>query len=324
MRIRLPILISGAVLAVTQAAGQLTAAPAYPTKPIRLVVSGAPGTPPDVLARIVGEPLAVAFGKPVVVENRNGMTVGLGAVAKAAPDGHTIGYIGLPQTVAPSLIQDMPYDTAHDFAPVTQLTWTATILVVRPQSPMKTLADFVALAKARPGALTYASGGNGTPPHLAYELLKRDAGIEVRHVPYMGTAAGLAALMGEHVDVAFAGIATALPLITSGRIRALATAGAQRLPTLPDLPTIAELGFPGYHLNEWHGIVAPARTPPEVITRLATELARIVASPEIKARLAHVGLYTAKNLGPEALAALIRTETTRWGQIVHESGIRAD
>jgi tripartite-type tricarboxylate transporter receptor subunit TctC len=207
---------------------------------------------------------------------------------------------------------------------VTQLTWSANVLVVRASSPLRTVADFVALAKARPGALTYASGGNGTPSHLASELLKRHAGMEVQHVPYKGIAAGLAAVMGEQVDIAFAGIAAALPLVKSGRLRALATAGAQRLPALPDLPTLAELGFAGYQLNEWYGVVAPAGTPPEVIAKLAAELLRVVALPEIQARLAHLGLYPAEKSGPEALDALIRAELPRWKQIVREAGIRAD
>jgi tripartite-type tricarboxylate transporter receptor subunit TctC len=189
---------------------------------------------------------------------------------------------------------------------------------------VKALADFVELARARPGALTYASGGNGTPSHLAMELLKHHAGIDVRHVPYKGIAAGLAAIMGEQVDVAFAGAATALPLISGGRLRALATAGAKRLPALPEAPTIAELGFAGYQQNEWYGVVAPAGTSPQVIARLAAELSRIVASSESRPRLASLGLYPVEKSGPEELGTLIRAELARWQQIVRKAGIRAD
>jgi tripartite-type tricarboxylate transporter receptor subunit TctC len=301
-------------------------APAYPTKPIRLLVSGAPGTPPDTLARIVAEPLAAALGKAVLVENRPGASgvLAMSTLARAAPDGYTLATIGLPQIVAPGLMAEMPYDTVRDFAPVTQLTWSANVLVVHEASPLKSVADFVARAKARPGGLTYASGGNGTPSHLASELLKRHAGIDVRHVPYKGISAGLAAVMGEQVDIAFAGIATALPLVRSGRLRALATAGAQRLPALPDVPTIAEVGFPGFQQNEWYGVVAPAGTPPEVIARLVAELARSVAQPEVQARLTHVGLYPVEKSGPEALGALIRMELPRWRAIVREAGIKAE
>ena len=301
-------------------------APAFPAKPIRLIVSSPPGNPPDAVSRIVAEPLAATLGKPVLVENRAGGngTIGMAAVAKAVPDGHTLGYIGVPQMVAPSLMSEMPYDTVRDLAPVTQLTWTATILIVRPSSPLQTVSDFVAAAKAKPGALMYASAGNATPSHLASELFKNRAGIDVQHVPYKGMTEGLTAVLGAQVDIAFAGAATALPLIKAGKLRALGTAGARRLPASPELPTIAELGFAGYQLNEWHGVVAPARTPPAVIAKLAAELSRIVALPEIQARLAHLALYPAEKLGPEALAAIIQTEVPRWKQIVRDVGIRAE
>jgi tripartite-type tricarboxylate transporter receptor subunit TctC len=317
--------ITGAVLACAQLAAESTAAPAYPTKPIRLLVPGAPGSPPDVLARIIGEPLA-AMGQPVMVEDRPGGigTLALGVVAKAAPDGHTLGIISLTQMVAPSLLPQIAYDTERDLVPVTQLVWTANIVVVRPSSPLATVAEFVALAKAKPRQLTYASAGNGTPSHLASALFMHHAGIEVQHVPYKGIPAGLAAVMGEQVDIAFSGAATALPLVRSGKLRALATAGARRLPALPDLPTIAEIGFAGYHLNEWYGVVAPAGTPPEVIAKLAGEIARVLAAAETQARLTHLALYPPENHGPEALGALIRAGLPRWQQIVRDTGIRAD
>jgi len=313
------------LLACAQLLAQPTAAQTYPSKPIRLIVTGAPGSPPDAVARIIAEPLA-ALGQPVVVENRPGGvgTLAMSAVAKAAPDGHTLGLIGLPQVVAPSLLPELPYNTERDLIAVTQLVWTANILVVRPSSPLKTVADFVALAKAKPRELTYASAGNGTPSHLASALFTHHAGVEIQHVPFKGIPAGLVAVMGEQVDIAFAGVATALPLVKAGKLRALGTAGAQRLPALPDLPTIAELGFAGYQLNEWYGIVAPARTPPEVIAKLAAELTRAVAAPEVQSRLTQLGMYPSEIPGPEALGALIRTELPRWKQIVREAGIRAE
>jgi tripartite-type tricarboxylate transporter receptor subunit TctC len=318
---RLMLLAVGATLALAK-----IDAPAYPVKPIRLLVSGAPGTPPDALGRIVAEPLGAALGKPVLVENRPGASgiLAMSTLARAAPDGYTLATIGLPQIVAPALMAETPYDTLRDFAPVIQLAWSANVLVVHEASPLKSVPQFVLQAKARPGALTYASGGNGTPSHLAFELLKRHAGIDVRHVPYKGIPAGLAAVMGEQVDIAFAGVATALPLIRSGRLRALATAGAQRLPALPDVPTIAEIGYPGCQQNEWYGVVAPAGTPPEVITRLAAELARVLTQPEMQARLTQLGLYPVDKSGPEALGALIRAELARWKEIVREAGIKAE
>jgi tripartite-type tricarboxylate transporter receptor subunit TctC len=300
-------------------------APADPVKPIRVLVPGAAGSPPDTLVRIIGEPLA-ALGRPLIVENRPGGigTVALGAVAKAVPDGHTLGVIGLTQLVAPSMLPEIPYDLERDFAPVTQLVWTANVLLVRSSSPLTTPADFVALAKAKPRQLTYATAGNGTPSHLAGGLFMHYAGIEVQHVPFRGIPAGLAALIGEQVDVAFSGIATALPLVQSGKLRALGAAGARRLPALPDLPTIAELGYAGYQLNEWYGLAAPAGTPREIVARLAVELARVVALPETEARLVQLGLYPAEKTGPEALSALIRTERPRRKEIVREAGIRAN
>jgi tripartite-type tricarboxylate transporter receptor subunit TctC len=318
---RLMLLAVGATLALAK-----IDAPAYPVKPIRLLVSGAPGTPPDALGRIVAEPLGAALGKPVLVENRPGASgiLAMSTLARAAPDGYTLATIGLPQIVAPALMAETPYDTLRDFAPVIQLAWSANVLVVGTSSSLRALSDFVTLAKTKPGVLTYASGGNGTPSHLASELLKRHAGIDVRHVPYKGISAGLGGVMGEQVDIAFAGIATALPLIRSGRLRALATAGAQRLPALPDVPTIAEIGYPGCQQNEWYGVVAPAGTPPEVIGRLAAELVRIMAQPEVQARLTHLGLYPVEKSGPEALGALIRAELPRWKEIVRDAGIKAE
>jgi tripartite-type tricarboxylate transporter receptor subunit TctC len=297
----------------------------YPSQPIRLVVPGAAGSPPDALARIIGESLA-SMGQPVVVDDRPGAigTLAYGAVVTATPDGHTLGIAGLPLVVAPSLISRMPYDTARDLTPVTQLVWSANVLVVRASSPLASMADLLARAKAKPGALSYASAGNGTPSHLAGQLFRHRAGIDVQHVPYKGIPAGLTAVIGEQVDFAFSGIATALPLIRSGKLRALACAGTNRLPALPEVPTVAEAGVAGYRLNEWYGVVAPAGTPPAVITRLSRELARIVALPTVKARLEQLGLYADVPFGPEAFTGLIRGELPRWRQIVREAGIRGE
>jgi tripartite-type tricarboxylate transporter receptor subunit TctC len=300
-------------------------AAAYPTKPIRLIVAGTAGSPPDAVARILAEPLS-ALGQPVPVENRPGAVgvIALGAIAKAAPDGHTLGLLGLPQLVAPALVADMPYDIERDVAPVSELAWSANVLVVHAASPVKTVADLVAAAKANPGALAYGSAGNGTPSHLAAELFRHRAGIDARHVPFKGTAAALGAVMGRQLEYTFSGAATALPPVRAGKLRALATAGAQRLPALPGLPTLAEAGFPGFRLNEWYALVAPAGTPPQLIERLAREMARILARPETRERLAQLGLYPAERTGPEAMAETFRTEIPRWKKIVREVGIRAE
>jgi tripartite-type tricarboxylate transporter receptor subunit TctC len=318
------LLLIGASLAGAPCAAQ-PAAPDYPLRPVRLIVAGAPGTPPDTLARVVAEPLAAALGKAVVIENRPGGSgvLAMDALARSAADGHVLGTIGLPQTVAAGLMADPRHDLARDFAPVRQLAWSANVLVVRAASPLRSVDDFVAAAKARPGALAYASGGNGTPSHLASELFRRAAAIDVRHVPYKGIPAGLSGLMGEQVDIAFAGVASALPLIRAGRLRALATAGARRLPVLPELPTIAELGFAGYEQNEWYGVVAPAGTPSPVIVRLAAEMERALALPATRERLEQLGFFPVERSGPAALGALIRAETQRWQRIVRDTGIRA-
>ena len=322
--------ISGVMLATmfawTYAAAQSPVPPGYPSRPIRLITTAPAGSPPDLLARIIAEPLIAALGQPVVVDNRPGATgtIGMNVLAKATPDGHTLAIMTLQNIVAPNLVPQLPYDTARDLAPVSQLTWTANILVVRASSPLKSVADYVALAKTKPGQLTYASAGNGTPSHLASELFRRHAGIYVRHVPFKGISAGIAAVLGEHVDVAFAGTATAAPLVRSGKLRALGTAAPVRLPAFPELPTISELGFAGFELREWHGVVAPAGTPANVTKRLANEVARAVALPEVNSRLATSGLYTAEKLGPEPFAALVRSELARWAKLMRDADIRAD
>jgi tripartite-type tricarboxylate transporter receptor subunit TctC len=315
--------VAGAVLFCTAIVARAVAP--SPHEAIRLIVRGAAGSPPDALARIIGDALA-ASGQAVLVDDRPGAigTLAYGAVAKAAPDGHTLGIVGLPLAVAPSLLAKMPYDTARDLAPVTQLAWSANVLVVRAASAVASVSDLLALAKARPGRLSYASAGNGTPSHLAGELFRHRAVIDVQHVPFKGIPAGLTALMGEQVDFAFAGVATALPLIQAGKLRALGTAGTRRLPALPNLPTMGELGIAGCELNEWYGVVAPAATPPDVRARLARELARIVASPQVRPRLEQLGLSVDVPSGADALADLIRSELLRWRQIVREAGIRGE
>ena len=325
MRMRPVLCLVALLLVATQLAVLPSAAAEDSGKPLRLIVPGAAGSPPDALARILAEPLA-SLGRPVVVDNRPGAigTLAMGALGKAAPDGRTLALMGLPQLVAPGLLREMPYDTLRDLAPVTQLVWTSNVLVVRPDSPWRTLADVVSLGKQRPDALSCATAGTGTPSHLALELLRQRAGVRIVHVPFKGIPAGLTALMGGQVDIAFSGVATALPLVKAGKLRALASAGAQRLPALPDLPTIAEQGLQGYRLNEWYGLAAPSGTPPHVIARLARELARIVAEPDVRARLENLGLYPVDQPGPDAFAATLRVELPRWTQFVRDSGMRVE
>jgi tripartite-type tricarboxylate transporter receptor subunit TctC len=300
--------------------------PTYPSKPVLIITPVVPGSPPDVAARIISDRLASALGQPVVVENRLGgrETIGVAAVAKASPDGHTIGMISLPQAVVPSLVPEMPYDTKRDLAPVAQILWTPTVLVVRNDSSPRSLQDLIAMAKASPGRLTFSSGGNGTPPHLAGALLMMHAGLDLQHVPYSGAAAGVAAVLGGQVDMGFPGVAAIASQVKSGKLRALASTGRERSAALPDVPTMAELGFQGVEVINWVGVVAPAATPQGIVARLAGELRKVVAQPEVQNRLASLGMEPILDSNPEAFGALIQSELTKWAKVVREAGIRAD
>lgn len=315
---RLALLIF-ALLAAANAAAQ-----PFPHRPVRLLTGAPPGTPGDVVARIVAEPLAARLGQPVIVENRPGAinTLALAAVARAEPDGHTLGVLGMPSTVAPSLLASMPYDTARDLAPVRQLSWVSNVLVVRPSSQWRSVAELVAAAKARPRELAYASGGNGTPAHLAAALFSQRAGLELRHVPYKGVVAGVAAVMGEQVDLMIAVAPAALANIRAGKLRALATPAPSRLAALPEVPTLAELGY-AVEVRDWHGVVAPRGTPRPVIERLESTLAAVLALPDVKERLARVGLEPAES-SADAFASHIRAEVLKWARVVSDAGIKPD
>lgn len=301
-----------------------SAAQPFPHRPVRLLTGAPPGTPGDVVARIVAEPLAARLGQPVIVENRPGAinTLALAAVARAEPDGHTLGVLGMPSTVAPSLLASMPYDTARDLAPVRQLSWVSNVLVVRPSSQWRSVAELVAAAKARPRELAYASGGNGTPAHLAAALFSQRAGLELRHVPYKGVVAGVAAVMGEQVDLMIAVAPAALANIRAGKLRALATPAPARLAALPEVPTLSELGY-SVDVRDWHGVVAPRGTPRPVIERLESTLAAVLALPDVKERLARVGLEPAES-SADAFASHIRAEVLKWARVVSDAGIKPD
>jgi tripartite-type tricarboxylate transporter receptor subunit TctC len=302
----------------------LAAAP-YPDKPIRVVVPSTSGSPPDVLARIVGEKLATALGQAVVIDNRPGAigTIGLNAVAKAAPDGYTLGIQTMPFVVAPSLLAKMPYDTENDLLAVTQIAWAYTLLVVPAPSPIQSVAQLIAMAKAKPGVLTFASSGNATPSHLGLALLERQAGINLVHIPYKGAPASIAAVLAGDVDMAFCSLQLCSPLIMAGKVRFLATSAPRRLAAYPDLPTLVELGYPGVSVTDWLGVVVPAGTSREVIDRLHSELAKIVVSPEMKQRLEAIGMEPS-GAGPEDFSVQIHTEIVKWNKLVREAHISVD
>ncbi len=323
-------LIVGLVLALmlvtTHVAADAVVPPGYTSKPIRLIVPSLPGSPPDVVARILGDRLGAALGQPLVIENRAGAigTIGLHLVAKAPPDGYTFGVIAPTFAIAASLLTRVPYDTATDLAPVTQVVWSANVLVVRGSSPVRSVEDLIAFARAHPGVITYASAGNGTPGHLAGELLKLRAGIDIRHVPFKGTQGGVAAVLGEQVDMNFAAPSAVAAHIRSGKMRPLATLAPQRLPAFPEVPTMVELGFAGFVVRDWEGIVTSAGTPKEIIATMANEIAKVIALPEIRERFASIGMDAASEVGPEKFGTLIQSEIAKWGKVVKDANIRLD
>jgi len=308
------------------AAAAMTAQPAgYPNKPIRFI-SGAAGSPPDVAARIVMERVAASLGQVIVIDNRPGAigTIALHALVKAAPDGYTFAALALPHVLAPALLAQLPYDIRRDLAPVAQTTWSSHVLVVRTASSWKSVNDLVANAKSKPGQITFASGGNATPAHISGEFLKQRTGIDIRHIPYKGAIAGITAVLGDQADLMFAATAASGPYIRSGRLRALATPAPQRTEDFPEVPTMIELGFAGFDVREWNGVVAPAGTPRQIVARMAEEIARATAGPDMRAKLVVHGLAPAAGSGPEEFARLIGTELERWGAIVRAAGLRLD
>ncbi|MGB7541883.1 MAG: tripartite tricarboxylate transporter substrate binding protein [Burkholderiales bacterium] len=319
------ILMTAATLALAPVIAQAQATATYPVKPIKLIVPTTPGSPPDLVARVIGEKLAPALGQPVLVENRPGTggIIGLEAVAKSAPDGYTLGVISMPYVVTPSLVAHMPYDIERDLAPVSLVVWAYAILAVPAASPATSVADLVALAKAKPGALKFSSGGNGTPPHLAGELFKRSAGVDIAHIPYKGAPAGVTALLAGDVDMMIGATGALSAHLRSGRLRALATAAPRRIAAYPDLPTLIELGYSGVEIRDWQGVVAPAGMPKDLITRLHAEIAKAAAMPDVKQRFERFGMEAA-GVGPKEFGAHIHSELKRWARVVREAGIKAD
>ena len=315
--------LAAAVLLLLGLCGTAAWGQAYPGKPIRFYVSTGPGAPPDVMARLLAEKLAVSLGQPVIVENRPGGSgsIGMNAVAKAPPDGHTIGIFSMGYTTAPSLVAQMPYDTERDLAPVTMLARDSNLLIVPANSTVKSVGELVALAKAKPGEIKFASGGNSTPAHLAGELFKREAGLDIVHIPYKTPPAGAAAVLSGEVDMMFAATVAAAPHIKSGRVRVLAASTPKRLPAFPDVPTLAELGYTEVVVSNWSGVVAPAGTPKDIIERLHAEIQKVLALPEILKRLEGLGVEPSP-ARPEEFGALIRSELQKWNKVVRDAGIK--
>lgn len=301
-------------------------ADSYPSKPIRLIVPSGAGSPPDIRARWLAERLRPALGQAIVVDNRPGAAgmIGTDAAARSAPDGYTLVMVH-QGTLAlnPHLYAHLPYDPVKDLAPVSRLVVSAMMLAVHPSVPANSVADLVRLAKEKPGQLNFGSGGTGSPPHMAGELFRHMANIDVWHIPYKTTADALTDLIGGRITYTIDGIAIQLPQVRAGRIRALAVTSAHRLPAFPDIPTVSESGLPGYEYWAWMGVCAPAGTPKEIVTRLNAEITKIARTPEARAWFEEQGGEPITET-PEQFAAYIRTEIARWGKIIQEAGIKAE
>ena len=301
-------------------------AQAYPSKPVRFIVPQAPGGATDVFARLMGQKLSERWGQPVVVENRAGAAgvVGTDAVAKSPADGYTllVTYAG-SQAVNQSLYKNIPFDSVKDFQPVATLAVTPFFLVVGPKIAAPDLKAFVAAAKAKPGSITYASSGNGSINHLLAEMLKTEAGIDMLHVPYKGIAAAIGDVMGGQVDAAFTSVPSVIQHIRSGKLRALAVSSARRNAAAPEVPSIAESGFPGFDVNPWWGILAPAGTPRAVVDRINADVEQLLRAEEVRAFFQKQGADTLATT-PEAFLRMLESDVEKWAKVVKASGARID
>lgn len=298
----------------------------YPTKAVRVIAPSAPGSPPDVVARIVAERLTVALGQPVFVENRAGASgsIGLAVVASAAADGHTLGMMAMPYTVVPSLLSSVPYDTVRDLTGLSQLVWSTNMLVVRADSPWRSVRELISGAKASPGRLTSASGGNTTPARLALELFKLHDAVDIQHIPFKGTVAGVTAVLGGQVDLMFATTGVVSSQVRAGKLRALAVVSPARLTAYAEVPTMAELGYSAVDVRDWSGIIAPSATPRDVIGVLAREISRALSHSTVADRLTAAMYEPTPESSPKAFDKLIQSELARWSKVVRQIGIQAD
>jgi tripartite-type tricarboxylate transporter receptor subunit TctC len=297
----------------------------FPSKPVRIIVAFPPGGATDIVARTMAPKLSEAFGQQVIVDNRAGASglVGTELAAKAVPDGHTIfmGTLG-NLSVNPLLFPKAPFDIARDFAPLTEAVAVTFMMYVHPSFPVKSVKDLIALAKSRPGKINYASSGSGGAPHLAAELFKSMAGVNMVHVPYKGSGPSFVDVLGGQVPLTCDSLTQGLPYVKSGRLRAIATLGPSRSQVLPDVPTVGET-LKGYEVVNWFGIVAPAATPRDVIVRLYSELVKVLRMPDIKERLSAQGSDPVGS-SPEEFGAFMKSETAKWARVIKEANIRAD
>jgi tripartite-type tricarboxylate transporter receptor subunit TctC len=297
----------------------------YPSKPIKIVVPFTPGGFNDILGRMLAQRLTEAWGQPAVVENRPGAgtTIGSEAVAKSPPDGYTFLIVALPFSVIPSLYPKARFDVLKDFAPVMLAGATPNILVVAPSVPANTVQELIALAKAKPGALSYASAGAGSSPHLSMELFKQLAGVDLVHVPYKGSAGGVTDLLAGQIAVLFDNVPNVIQQIRAGKMRALAVTSAKRASMVPDIPTMAESGVPDYEITAWFGIVAPAGTPAEIIAKLNAEANKMLTAPDIRDRFAKAGVEPMGGTSVE-FERHMQVEVAKWAKVVAAAGIKVE
>ncbi len=297
----------------------------YPNRLIKIIVPYAAGGAVDIVARVVGQPLAEALKQPVIVDNRPGASanIGMEMAAKAPPDGYVLLMASNGIATNMSLFPNLAFDGRRDFAPIARIGYAPLILVVQASSPVKSLRDLIAMAKAQPGKLTYASAGNGSSGHLAGELLKSTAKIDVLHVPYKGGAPAITDLLGERITFMLINPVEVLAHIRAGRLRALAVASDRRLPLLPDVPTAAEAGLAGYEASVWWGLVAPTKTPLEVVRQLNAETNKVLANPLIANKLGELGVVITAGT-PDQFAAFIKSQTEVWSGVIKSAGIRPD
>jgi len=298
----------------------------YPGKPIRMVVGFPPGGGTDVVARIIAPRYSELLGQGVVIENRPGATgtMAAGQVAKSAPDGYTImmGHVSV-NAIAPALFSNLPYDVVKDFAPIGIAAAVPHFVTVHPSVPAKSLSELVAYLKAKPD-LTFPSAGNGSMPHLAGEIFRSLAGVKMVHVPYKGTGQSMQDLLGGQHLVAFDTMPASAPHVRSGKLRALATSSAARLPAFPDVPTAEEAGLAGYQVTTWYGVFAPAGTPPAIVNRLHADLVKAMQTPDTRSKLEGIGADGTVSRSPEEFAALVRADTARYAKIVKDIGLKID
>jgi tripartite-type tricarboxylate transporter receptor subunit TctC len=314
--------IAAAALATAALSGAVAAQP-FPSKPIRLVVPSVAGGILDTVARTIATKMSEEFGQPIVVDNRPGAggVIGSDMVAKSAPDGYTIVKLATSHAINPSVYAKLPYDTLRDFAPISQTVSLTNVLVVHPSVPANNIQELIALAKAKPGTLTYGSAGNGQSNHLSGALLGAIAGIDIMHVPYKGSAAALTDVVAGSISMMFVDVLSAMPHVKTGRLKAIASTGLKRSAAVPDIPTVAEQGVAGFNGSSWLGLAAPAGTPKDIVAKLSAATARALSAPDVRERFSSQGVEPVGST-PEEYAAFIAAEIPRWAQAAKAGGIK--